>query len=501
MDGTITVSIKKLVIGVIVFFVVGVMIAVAVLGGLAWPVFSIFLGQCITSNTQTVALYGSDNRSKIINYMISQGYTLKTAVGITASIRYESGYSPFRQEDSRSWPDGGYGIAQFTFGNRDAVVDQLRAELGSDFEAYHKPEYGGPVTAENGYVPQGVPQEINDKFLAAQLTFLSGKISELKPSSIRIRTRWFNTATTSPMTPNGLTVPSDATLHEYLLSIDDEKVGAIAWTTLYEAPGRIYETSEARANYATELLAEVAGQGSGDADMQIAGGRMGACGGVSTASWAGGALKPPLNGNMEINSLYGDTSVGLRTKPHQGIDLVDSYGIQSVAAGTVTFAAWNDGGYGNRIEIDHGNGFVSTYSHMASFEAGIVEGATIGAGQLLGVMGSTGKSTGNHLHFEVWLNDEHVDPEKFLAEHGMVIPREDGMDPSPYIAQAPVRGGAFEHHVSLQTAQRPPLSAAEQSRVAAGLSSQSSPAAMRLLHPLRKKGVFYYPLRNSKHSL
>ena len=99
---------------------------------------------------------------------------------------------------------------------------------------------------------------------------------------------------------------------------------------------------------------------------------------------------------------------------HEGIDIADDYGSQIVAtaAGVVTFAGYTDGGYGNLVEIDHGNGFVTRYGHNSAVL--VTVGMSVKQGQTIALMGSTGKSTGAHVHYEVRLNGAPVDPMIFL---------------------------------------------------------------------------------------
>lgn len=100
---------------------------------------------------------------------------------------------------------------------------------------------------------------------------------------------------------------------------------------------------------------------------------------------------------------------------HQGIDIGNSMytPILAAAAGTVTFAGWNNYGYGYMVEIDHGNGFTTLYAHMAEHPP-VSVGQWVAQGQHIGPMGSTGASTGPHLHFGVKQNGVWVDPMNFL---------------------------------------------------------------------------------------
>jgi len=100
---------------------------------------------------------------------------------------------------------------------------------------------------------------------------------------------------------------------------------------------------------------------------------------------------------------------------HPGIDIANDYGTPIVAAasGTVTAAGWNSGGYGNMVDIDHGNGIWTRYGHA---EAVVVTvGETVQKGQLIAYMGSTGFSTGPHVHYEVHANGELVNPILYLG--------------------------------------------------------------------------------------
>ncbi len=100
---------------------------------------------------------------------------------------------------------------------------------------------------------------------------------------------------------------------------------------------------------------------------------------------------------------------------HQGLDIANGLGTPIVAAGsgTVIFAGWSNSGYGFCVQIDHGNGLVTLYGHMAS-QPVVQVGQHVNQGQLIGKMGSTGASTGSHLHFAVMKNGAWVNPLNFL---------------------------------------------------------------------------------------
>ncbi len=105
---------------------------------------------------------------------------------------------------------------------------------------------------------------------------------------------------------------------------------------------------------------------------------------------------------------------------HSGLDFKGPYGapIYSAAAGKVTFAGWR-GGYGKTVEVTHGNGMMTRYAHMSRFKTQL--GQEVAAGDMIGAIGSTGRSTGPHLHFEVRINDRPVNPQPFLERAPKVL--------------------------------------------------------------------------------
>jgi murein DD-endopeptidase MepM/ murein hydrolase activator NlpD len=112
---------------------------------------------------------------------------------------------------------------------------------------------------------------------------------------------------------------------------------------------------------------------------------------------------------------------GVRSDPfrgaaamHAGIDLAGPSGtpIYATADGTITEAGWNSGGYGRLIKIDHGRGIETRYAHLSSI--GVAPGQRVTRGQVIGRMGSTGRSTGSHLHYEVRIDGRAVNPIPFM---------------------------------------------------------------------------------------
>ena len=98
---------------------------------------------------------------------------------------------------------------------------------------------------------------------------------------------------------------------------------------------------------------------------------------------------------------------------HEGMDLGAAYGspIAAAAAGVVIYAGW-EGGYGNLVVIDHGGGLATAYGHQSRIAVSV--GQSVSQGETIGYVGSTGHSTGPHLHFEVRVNGQAVDPLGYL---------------------------------------------------------------------------------------
>ena len=134
---------------------------------------------------------------------------------------------------------------------------------------------------------------------------------------------------------------------------------------------------------------------------------------------AGGAIAIPSD--KPLRTAEFTSGFGVRSDPfrhgaamHPGIDLAAPYGtpVYATADGTVLRAGWNNGGYGNLVEIDHGRGIVTRYGHMSKIIVG--EGQHVTRGQQVGYVGSTGRSTGNHLHYEVRIDNSPVNPIPFM---------------------------------------------------------------------------------------
>ena len=128
----------------------------------------------------------------------------------------------------------------------------------------------------------------------------------------------------------------------------------------------------------------------------------GACeGSYDGAYGTGGFIWPSANHYLSGNDFWSG---------HLGIDIAGGLGDAVFASdsGVIVFAGWSTGGYGNMIMIDHGNGYQTVYGHLSKVNVGC--GQSVYQGNYIGAIGSTGNSTGAHLHFEIRLNGQFVDP-------------------------------------------------------------------------------------------
>jgi murein DD-endopeptidase MepM/ murein hydrolase activator NlpD len=128
------------------------------------------------------------------------------------------------------------------------------------------------------------------------------------------------------------------------------------------------------------------------------------------------AAIPSINpaGDVAVRSGF-----GWRGSPwpefHRGLDLAAEYGdpVRAAASGVVASAGWDDGGYGIKVDIDHGNGYHTWYAHLS--KTIVRTGDRVTKGQVIANVGSTGESTGAHLHYQVMHDGEPIDPTPFLS--------------------------------------------------------------------------------------
>jgi murein DD-endopeptidase MepM/ murein hydrolase activator NlpD len=139
------------------------------------------------------------------------------------------------------------------------------------------------------------------------------------------------------------------------------------------------------------------------------------CGSVTAStfrSYAGeGSSSPP--GTLSLTDPTAGTVTQRYWFCHKGLDIAADQGtpVRAVAAGTVKFAGWSNQGYGNLVVIDHG-GYQTLYAHLSALS--VSTGQSVAAGTTIGLMGNTGFSTGPHLHFEIRLGHDVVDPGSYL---------------------------------------------------------------------------------------
>ena len=132
----------------------------------------------------------------------------------------------------------------------------------------------------------------------------------------------------------------------------------------------------------------------------------------SDEDYVGGTWKWPAPGYRRISSKFGWRSWS--QSYHKGIDIAAPMGANIVASnsGTVVTSSFNVGGYGNYVIIDHGGGYMTVYGHLSRRSVGV--GQKVSRGQVVGLCGSTGRSTGPHLHFEIRVNGKAQNPLNYL---------------------------------------------------------------------------------------
>ena len=124
---------------------------------------------------------------------------------------------------------------------------------------------------------------------------------------------------------------------------------------------------------------------------------------------------PPVTGHITSGFGYRTDPFSGRQAFHYGIDIQNAFDsdICATAYGTVIKAEWYSG-YGNFVSIDHGNGIITNYGHLSSFKC--KEGDIVSAGDAIGTMGKTGQATGTHLHYEVSVDGQRVNPIDYIPD-------------------------------------------------------------------------------------
>lgn len=143
--------------------------------------------------------------------------------------------------------------------------------------------------------------------------------------------------------------------------------------------------------------------------------RLLASSGSKNTAYVGGDFRWPTKATY-ITSYYGTRKdpITKKTSMHTGIDIGAGMGSNIYAAnsGTVIVAGWSSKGYGNYVVIDHGGGKSTLYAHMSKIKT--TKGAKVAQGDVIGLVGSTGWSTGPHLHFEILINGNHTNPMNYF---------------------------------------------------------------------------------------
>ena len=189
---------------------------------------------------------------------------------------------------------------------------------------------------------------------------------------------------------------------EALTTLTELKIAKV--TEYEEEQARIAEEeAEAAAAEAAKLAAETTTTSS-SSYTSVSSSSYGSINGITVTT--------PLKGSALITSRYGEVSSS-RSSTHTGLDLATSVGtaIYPIASGTVTSASYQ-GSYGNLIIINHGNGVESYYAHCSSINVSV--GDTVDTDTIIGTVGSTGNSTGPHLHLEIRINGSPVNPQNYL---------------------------------------------------------------------------------------
>lgn len=134
-------------------------------------------------------------------------------------------------------------------------------------------------------------------------------------------------------------------------------------------------------------------------------------------------LRTPIDG-ARISSGFGKRRHPILgyNKMHKGVDFAAPTGTPVMAAGTATVEfAGKNGSYGNYVRLRHSNGYKSAYAHLSRFGAGIKKGQSVRQGHIIGYVGTTGRSTGPHLHYEVLVADKQVDPKTIKVATGRTL--------------------------------------------------------------------------------
>ncbi|WP_211880124.1 M23 family metallopeptidase [Pseudarthrobacter albicanus] len=200
-----------------------------------------------------------------------------------------------------------------------------------------------------------------------------------------------------------------------------------------------------------------------------------------------GMKRPPLGSLMApLESLVPSSPFGLRISPltlaagefHWGQDYAAACGtrVYSADAGVVRAVGWHPWGGGNRVEIDHGNGLITTYNHLEAIA--VKKGDSVRVGEVIARVGTTGSSTGCHLHFETILNGSHTDPLRWAM---IPIRQVDPLGPIAMTSYAPeadkASNASLGWAIPVRTDLTHVVAGGDQERTVAALAAPSPPAS------------------------
>jgi len=256
------------------------------------------------------------------------------------------------------------------------------------------------ITVYNRFIPKPVDLAMKSKYTALQdnYTALDDKVKTLQDQLVVLEKR-DNDVYRSIFEANPMPDSAREKMIENQKEVD--KVNIIGDDTIADAVARTLDKLAARATFQlnsyTEIEKLIKNQ-----DVKLA---------------CIPAIQPVSNKDltriasgfgMRIDPVYGTP------KMHKGLDFAAPQGtpIYATANGTVAVAGFTDGGYGNHVEINHGYGYETIYGHMVKVK--VHSGEHVTRGEVIGWVGSTGKSTGPHCHYEIHVNGEAVDPVYFF---------------------------------------------------------------------------------------
>ncbi|MGV8883933.1 MAG: peptidoglycan DD-metalloendopeptidase family protein [Rhodoglobus sp.] len=195
---------------------------------------------------------------------------------------------------------------------------------------------------------------------------------------------------------------NEATLRQQLVVLSERRAATEADFAAGEAERKRIADEQAAAAAAAEAERRRIAEENGNSGANGSGWARPASGGIT--DWFGPRVSPG----------------GIGSSYHQGLDIGAGCGqpISAAGSGTVVYAGWN-GGYGNFIMIDHGGGVQTAYGHIVNGGIQVGYGQYVNAGDMIASVGTTGNSTGCHLHFELRINGQAVNPVGFMADRGI----------------------------------------------------------------------------------